>query len=240
MEVFKIVSEGDLPEKIKNKITLTIDDANRVVSLAQAIQVIKVKESFHFIFQHSAPSDILTDFERYQQVSFVTKYEHLPMLEEIIIKKVYEKFYLDNIDFIRHVINEYRTIIVNQNDSIYFNKIHSFCHLKLINRDPSLGLSITVKSINDEDITDTFVKVLGERIKAVRFILQNCEFDYIYNGILQHSDSVYIERYWDEYYTGKINYIFLKHALLLSYIKELLYWHYKIMNSITFPKLGPL
>ncbi|MBF7081865.1 hypothetical protein IT084_02605 [Desulfallas sp. Bu1-1] len=240
IEVFKIVSENEMPEKIIKKISATIDDVKNIIQSSETIQETKVEGSFRFTFKHSAPTDILTALERAQQVSFVTKYEHLPILDAIEIIKLQGKFYLKNIDYIRHVLNEYRTIIANQNDSIFYTRIHGFCYQKLKNRDPSIGLSIIVEHVKTGDITDLFARILGERVRAVRTVLQNCEFDYIYNGILQHSDPDYTERYWDEYYTGKINYVFLKHALLLGYIKELLYWHYRIINSITFPKLGPL
>ena len=240
MDEFKIVSDGDLPEIIKKKLNIVFDEVMGILNSAEDIQQTKLRSKFILHFEHSAPSDILTDEERYQQVSFITKYDNLPALEGILIKKEGDRFYLKNYDYIRHILNEYRPLIANQNDSIYFTKIHSFCHLKLINRDPSVGLSITVKDENDRDITEMFTRIIGERIKAIKMIIQNCEFDYIYNGILQHSDTQYSERYWDEYYTGKINYVFIKHALMLSYIKDLFIGHYRIINSITFPKLGPL
>jgi hypothetical protein len=129
---------------------------------------------------------------------------------------------------------------MNEKDSIHYEKIHRFCYEKLSNKNPNLGLCITVKGDNGDDLTEVFRTILGDKDKMVKLILKKSDFGYIYNGILQHSDHKYTKRFWEEYYSGKINYVFIKHALLLEHIKGCLYWHYRILNQLTFPKLGPL
>ena len=231
-----------LPSEVKRRIEKTIEEVNKIIGKVDEILETKIDGKVSFHFTHSAPTDILSSFERAQSVCFVTKYENLVGLEEsgIMIEEYKGRFYLRNIDYVRHILNEYRPIIMNKRDSIYYSKIHIFCRDKLLNEDPTKGLSVSVVHECGGDITGLFRKKMDENNKAINFIIENSEFDYIYNGILQHSDHRFTTRFWDDYCTGKINYIFLKHAWLLGYIKNLLYWHYKIINCMTFPKLGPL
>ena len=66
------------------------------------------------------------------------------------------------------------------------------------------------------------------------------EFDYLYNGILQHSGQEFSQRFLDDYSSGEFNYILWKHVHLLEFIRHLLYPYYRILNTFVFPKLGPL
>ena len=148
--------------------------------------------------------------------------------------------YLRNISFIRHILNEYRSIISNQSDSVYFSKIHSFCHKKLANRDSSKGLIVTVQDESEDDVTDVLLKAMGENNKAIKLILSKCEYGYIYNDILQHSDHDFTRRLLADYHSGNLNHLFIKHAYLLRQIKELMWWYHYTMNNLVFPKLGPI
>jgi hypothetical protein len=230
----------NLPEAVKLKLSNTESEVNKIIEEARGVQKSYLPGSISFLFQHSAPMDVLTTFERAQSVCFISRYEFLPIFNGVEILESNGKFHLNNITFIRYILNEYRSIISNYRDSVYYGKIHKFCFDKLRNRDPKVGLSITVKNEKNIDVTDTFIKMLGERNASIKVILEKSEFSYIYNGILQHSDHKYTDRYWKEYHTGELNYVFIKHAALLGYIKECLFWHYKILNQLTFPKLGPL
>lgn len=233
-------SDISLPDEIQKKLDASQAEVRGLIKEADLLQQTKLEGKISFSYRHSAPSDILTPFERAQSVCFITRYEHLPVLDSLDIAEIKGKYYLNNIPYIRHMLNEYRSIIVNVKDSIHYGKIHKFCYEKLSNKDPSRGLSITVKHEKQDDVTDTFRKILGEKNAAMKLVLKKSEFNYIYNGILQHSDHQYTKRFWEEYFNGKLNYIFIKHAMLLEYIKGCLFWHYKILNQLTFPKMGPL
>ncbi len=229
-----------LPDDILKKLNAMKAEANGIIKCADTIKKIKHIKTVSFEYKHSAPKDILTKAERAQHVCFITRYEHLPELDTLDIFEKNGKYFVRNIPFIRHVLNEYRSIISNEKDSIYYNKIHKFCHLCLSNRDPKKGLSIAVYDEKKKDVTNEFNKMLGEKNKSIRAVLNKGDFKYLYNGILQHSDYKYTERFWEEYYSGKLNYVFLMHAILLNYIKKCLYWHYTVLHQLTFPKLGPL
>ena len=62
------------------------------------------------------------------------------------------RFYPSNIDMIRHTLKEFRPIIHNQNDSVYYKKVRAWCHNKL-GCDPSLDLCITANNYNGSDVT---------------------------------------------------------------------------------------
>ncbi len=229
-----------IPVPLQNKFKELTAEVNQVVERAEKVRQTIISGSISLRYEAQIPRDVLTEHERAQSVCFVTRYESLPVLENISIGEYNGKFYVNNIDYVRHVLNDYRAIIQNKKDSVYYQKIHKFCREKLVNRDITRDLVITVHHDKDGDISKIFTKCLDEQCKAIRAILDNSNFAYIYNGILQHSDHNFTKRFLEEYSSGTINYTFIKHAQLLGYIKDRLYWHYKLLNSITFPKMGPL
>lgn len=232
------IDEADT--EVQARLLANCNEVNQLINEAVHLIKTELEGRASFRIAHSALGDILTTEERYQHISFVTKYESLPSFDGIKIIKHEDNYYLGNIDYIRHILNEYRLVIQNKSDSIHYSKIHRFCREKLNCKDPSKGLSISLLHETKGDISDVMVKVLDERNKGISFVLKNAEFDYIYNGILQHSDIRYTKRFITEYSNGDLNYVFIKHVLLLDYIKDWLYWHYRIVNSMTYPKPGPL
>ena len=164
----------------------------------------------------------------------------LPTFKKFSAKEVDGKFFFGNVDEARYVLNEFRSIVQNKKDSIYYRRIHRFCRDKILNNDHSKDLSIIVNHKDHGDITSNFLSFLDQRAKAIGIIIKKCEFDYIYNGILQHSDQRFTKRFWSEYSSGELNYIFLKHAIILGNIKDMMYWHYYLFSVLTFPKIGPL
>jgi len=230
---------NEIPSHIKSKIDTLHDEVSNIVNEAyDYLKWFRLRVSLSF--RHSAPVDILTDEERSQQVCFVTRYQQLPHIEGIIIEKKDGKYYFKNLSFIRHVLNEFRVILFNQSDPIYYKRLHKFCYCSLANDDPSKGLSITAHDVERNDKTDEFVKFLNANTKAIDFILSKCDLDYLYNGILQHADKNHTKRYWDDYYSGELNYMFLRNALLVSETKNFMDVYYRIMNCITFPLQGSL
>ena len=232
-------AQQKVPERIEQRIAAQEDEVQRILDCGRAELKVNIEGRISFQFTSSAPREVLTDFERAQSVCFIAKYDSLPKIEKLKIIENDGKYHLGNLDFIRHALNEFRPFIMNQKDSIYYHKLQAFCHPKL-NADPTEGISITVDHENLGDITESFKISLGERVSAVRRILEESDFDYVFNGILQHSDHKFTDRFWKEYATGELNYVFIKHSGLLQPIKDLLFWHYQLFKVLTFPKLGPL
>jgi len=232
-------SRSEVEEKIravKNECVLLIEE---IIALNE-----KETQNLHgeisFRYESSAPMpDLLTPFERAQSICFIARYECLPEMGTIGIIEKDERFYLSDMPFLRHFLNEYRLIVMNENDSVYYAQIHNLCS-KMANTDPKKGLCLRVEHEKHGDITEQFIAILKGRKKSIKAIMDKSEFDYIYNGILQHSDHEHTKRFLEDLHSGRINYLFLKHAFFLEHIKESLFWHYKILHSLTFPKLGPL
>lgn len=228
-----------LPDDITKKIQRVEDEVLHIVEEADRVQRTQLS-GVSISYESDAPRDLLTDDERAQSICFITRYENLPVVVAPVIVEREGKHHLGNLGFLRHALNEYRSIIQNQDDSIHFQGIHAFCRQKMTNRDKSQDLVITAYGEGARDVTPQFVEYLDQRCKAIRVVLDKCEYGYIYNGILQHSDHASAQRLLREYSDGTLNYVFIKHALLLRYIKDCLVWHHALLNAITSPKLGPL
>lgn len=235
-----VIALETLPQHIQNKMNQLFDLTEHISNNAYNIVKTVITEPVSFQYKHQKDSDILTEDERAQSICFISRFEHLPELQKIKLVKQDNGYHIENLGEIRHILNEYRTIIQNQSDSIHYSKIHAFCIKKLKNNDPTNDLSISARGESGVDKTDLVIKMLNERNKSVKYILENSDYKYLYNGILQHSDHSYTNQFLEDYHTGELNYIFLRHAFLLGHIKELLKYHHLILNVLTSPKLGSL
>jgi len=171
---------------------------------------------------------------------FVFRYDHLPHLTDFTIDGNNGQYYLREIGDIRAGINEYRSIFWNNDDPIYYGKISNIYRTKLVNRDHSKGLSITVLNAENEDVTLDFVKHLDLQKKAIRNIIKASDFDYLFNGALQHSSMQHSKRLIKDYYTGEMNYILLRNMMFACYIKDLFQDYYRVINILSLRRLGGL
>jgi len=227
-------------QEIKQRILNLNEEVQQLVEKADAhiTELIEGKISLQYVT--SAPRDFLTPYEKAQSLCFVTKYDSLPEPEPIDIRNYKGRYYPNNIDAFRHLLNEYRPIIQNHDDSTHFSKVHSLCRQKLENDDPRVDLSITVQLEDREDITKRLLRLLDQKSKAINTLIKSCEFGYIYNGILQHSDHNYTRRYIEEYSSGELHYVFLRHAMVCSCVKQELSWHHYLLKVLSGVVMGPL
>lgn len=229
-----------VPLRIQEKIACLKDEINQILISAYAFQKTVISGKYSFCYKFCGGRDILTDFERAQSTCFISRYELLPKFKKVKVVKINGKYHLENFKEARSVLNEYRPIIQNKNDSVYYGKVHKVCRGKLLNTDSAKDLSITVNHLKEGDITPKFSRFLDEQSKAIKTIIDQCDFDFIYNGILQHSDHKFTNRFNEEYSSGEINYVFIKHALIVDKVKGLLEHHYGLLRYLTSPKLGAL
>lgn len=166
---FNINTDLVLPESVQSKLNYVFNKVGRLSMRALELQTTEIG-NVRFTFRHSALGDVLTDDERFQQTCFVTRYETLPVLNVIDIEHHNGKFYFKNFKFMRQLLNEYRTIILNEKDSIYYKKIHHFCFKSMSNSDPKQGLSIQVRNEDNEDTTSSFLKFMGDQNKSIKKI----------------------------------------------------------------------
>lgn len=194
------VLKGRTEEEIKTRFDKLDAELEEMLEKAGEGVTGSVPSPLQFTYSSSAPKPLLDDYEHAQSLCFVTKYVALPDLQPLDIKLHRGNFYPDNIDHYRHMLNEFRSLIQNEADSTHFNNVNSLCK-RFLRRDPSEGPALRVTS-NGTDVTEAYRLLLDQRIKALRKLLKSCEFGYIYNGILQHSDHAYTARYIHEYTSG--------------------------------------
>jgi hypothetical protein len=139
--------------------------------------------------------DLMTEFERAQSVSFVTRYDHLPDDMKVHVIEQDGKWYIDNSWVLRHLLNDFRPLIQNQRDAVYYTRVHSVWYRMLQRTDPNEGMLVRALSENGLDITLTYSRWLVENKRAITTVLSKLDFGYLYNGILQHSDAAYSKRF---------------------------------------------
>lgn len=236
------LKEEDTPQPLREKLAAFNEEIHALITKAESFLTTELIQPVQLSFSGKVfGRDIITDYERAQQISFVSRFDHLPDECPVYLQKVGDAFYISNISEIRHTLNEYRPIIINENDPVYYQKLHNFCATKLKNKEGEVNkLCLRAKSFPDIEATVTFLQWIGDRNKAMRWLLEQLEFDYIYNGILQHHDDRFSKRFMAEYTSGELNFIFWKHAHILGFLKELIRPYYQVVHYLTFPKLGPL
>ena len=93
---------------------------------------------------------------------------------------------------------------------------------------------------DDEDLSEEYLEHLISRKKAIRSAIAKSDFDYVFNGVLQHSDDKFAMQMVKEYTDGSLAYLLLKNLLIAQGLKEILSEHYKVINVMNFPKMGAL
>jgi hypothetical protein len=236
------VSRKSLPFEIQKKLNALDEEVKEIISCAHSHLKTTINSKLSLKFSGQGGRDILTEYERAQAICFSIKYQSLPRFNNRLTIEQHRqgKYFPKNIDSIRHILNEYRPLIQNQKDSVHYSNIHSFCLKKLSTQDNQQDLIIRALDSSGNDLTITLTKGLNERKMAIGKVLAQCEFNYLYNGILQHSDKKFSEKFLADYTSGNLHYLFIKHAKILPYIRDLLEWHYFIFENLTFPSMGSL
>lgn len=232
--------KGKIPERIVKRLEALETDLQAVLSKAAEELVTQLPGPLSFRYEHSAPSDILTVEERAQSVSFTTRYENLPTEFSVQLVQQGERWYIGNLPFLRHALNDFRPIIQNQSDAVFYRKIHQVWYQMLLRTSSKEGMTIRALDNQDRDVTPIFARWVGERQRAIGIVLGALEYDYLYNGILQHSYVRFSQRFLKDYVSGELNYLFWKHVDALGFIRDMLVPYYTLINVVTFPKLGAL
>lgn len=211
----------NIPKKIIEKIESMNNELETLFANADKnITPFKCKISFRIT--NSAPQDILTDEERSAFLNFVLKVKDTPNYDTPQIDTDGKKFLLGNVDLARHVINEMRPIIFNRTDATFYTKIHNTLAKMFVRENHGMGTKITVSKLEngvESDVTKEYLTFMSQSRDAIKSILAQLDFDYLYNGILQHSDSRFFKRYEEDSHNGELNYILMKHAFVITRLK---------------------
>ena len=191
----------ELPERIRNRLTTFQAEIDQVLEGAERLLTIELP-TVQFEFVNSAARDVLTDYERAQSVSFVTRFDHLPDECRVTAIEHNGRYDIDNIDYRRHALNEFRPLIENKKDSVYYQKIHNVWYGMLKREDSDKGTTIRAFDKTEVDVTGVCIMWLSEANKAIKFVLRQLDYGYLYNGILQHSAPEYSTRFIEDYTSG--------------------------------------
>lgn len=252
---------ADAPNFIQEKLDAIRSQINRVMDHARAKLVTEMPQEYFlrignsspaplFVSQedqtHQIPLPFLTPTQVAQAINFVTRYEFLPKtINEVSI--VYEEgaYHIKRgqLAFYKHVLNDFRPLIHNVNDSVHHARIHRLC--RRIVSDSHQGTTVRVRdgdSDESKDITETYLKWLNEHKDAITLALgpYRDSFRYLYNGILQHSNETYTDQFLEDYKSGELNYVLIKHAYVLNSVRKMMTTYYQLLSQFAFPTLGPL
>ncbi len=232
---------GRLPQRIQDRLGQLNQDVEAIIAKAETHFETEVPRRIAFDMTSTSTSgDLINEYERAQSVSFVTRYEHLPDNLKVHLVEQDSVWQIGNFWELRHVLNDFRPIIQNQKDAVYYARVHNVLCRMLLRINPAEGMVVRILADSGNDITTLYSKWLTENKRAVKSVIGSLEFPYLYNGILQHSDASVSRRYLSDYASGELNYLLWKHVRVLGFIKSMLAPYYRMMNVLTFPKLGPL
>jgi hypothetical protein len=162
----------------------------KVVDEANQKMVTTIPEIIAFRYESAVLNrDILSDYERAQSVSFITRFDHFPAtLETHFTVDDKGKWWIANLWDLRQALNDFRSVIQNQSDSVHYQNVHNTWYKALRQTDKSKETRVRVLDTQNHDLTDAYAKRLGERVQAIRYLIDAFDYDSLYNGFLQHSD----------------------------------------------------
>ena len=180
--------------------------------------------------------------EKAQALGFVVRFQHLRDGDMSARFEVAGNTWrIENLWELRQMLNDLRPIIQNQHDRTFYTKINSVLQKRLRQTAPSDGVRYHVyDGSSGNDVSASYAAYLWETTRAISTILDRLECDYLFNGILQHSEPKHSPRLMADYASGEFNYVLWRHALVIGYIQERLTAYYNILKELNFPPLGSL
>jgi hypothetical protein len=176
-----------------------------------------------------------------QSLTFIVRFDHLPEIHDFTAgHHPNGSYYLNEIDKIRAALNEYRTIFFNEKDGVYFGRIAKLYQHSFIKEPPRSSMRFFAIDRQNNDHSADFFAHLKSRCKAIRHAINRSDFDFIFNGVLQHSDGQHAMRMVNAYTDGSLNYILLKNFIIAQGLKDFLKEHYRLINTLNFPMMGSL
>jgi hypothetical protein len=106
-------SDKNLPEPDRARLLQTCNETQQISDNANKILVTQLSGELSFTYKTSAPLPLMTSFEEAQSICFIIMYQHLPTLKGLEIVERNGKYYLGNMGFLRHILNEYRSSLLS-------------------------------------------------------------------------------------------------------------------------------
>jgi hypothetical protein len=232
-----------IPPEILQKLRSAEDEAHKILEDAWKEVSEFDCERIGIRISSNSPLPLMSTEEQAQSLAFIVRYEHLPELNSFVAGRNPRTglYYLNEIDEIRAALNEYRTIFFNQKDGIYFGAITNLYQKSFCPEEPNkVPMVIQALTKEEEDLSHDYLKHLLSRKKAIRTAVKGSDFDFIYNGVLQHAAKEHSLQMVKQYTDGSLAYMLLKNLILAQGMKELLSEHYKVIRMLNFPRMGSL
>jgi len=136
---------SSLPEHIQVKLASLDEETERIMQASWGELTTTLPPKLKFRIENSAPvRELLTPYEQAQAVSFITRYEQLPTDYTVGLAQVGNVYHLADFPFLRYVLNEFRPLIMNKSDSVYYRKVNALCQKMLRRGDAEEGTIIRV------------------------------------------------------------------------------------------------
>lgn len=235
------MKNSELTNMVLAQLTPYMDQINNTI-LTHAIN--PKWNGIQFTSTLSAPTPLFTKDEQSKWFVFMMRYDMLSdMIDDIPNPRVTDrsgKLMIDNLYLFKSALNDMRTMIFNNDDSIYFNKIHATILKWLKNDDHSTGQQLRVNDENGNDITAHFIDVLNSGHKILNKLIKSSDLSFLYNAVLQHTDTEDSNRFIDEYSNGTIQYTIIKCYQLCPVFINMLYYHRLIISMMMHIEMGEL
>ena len=232
----------EMPSTIREKLERCENEAHTILQDAATLITDFDTSLIGFRVSSSAPRPLMSHVEQAQSLAFIVRYQHLPELHSFTAGRDPKTglYYLNEIDQVRAALNEYRTIFYNKNDGISYGVITNLYQRAFTLGDPDASMRIEALSSSGDDHSQDYLEHLLSRKKAIRAAISDSDFDYIFNGVLQHSDNKFAMQMVKDYTDGSLAYLLLKNLLIAQGLKDLLTEHFKVINVLNFPRMGAL
>lgn len=156
--------------------------------------------------------------------SKITNVEPLPS-RDVYFMKVTQKvsrreIYID-LTIYEAYLNSVRSVIYMQTEDIYYSKVIDEYNRALSGHNDNWKINaLDEEGIND--ISDKVIQSYCQIKKLISEILKDDDFDFVYNGVLQHVDERFRARYIREKKNGKLVYTLFKCAILANQVLGIL------------------
>lgn len=232
----------EIPPVILARLRACESDAHTILDEASKLITDFDVKRVGFRVTSTLPLPLMSYDLQAQSLTFIVRYDHLPKIDNFVagLHRQTGRYYLNEIDKIRAALNEYRTIFFNQNDGIYFGNITNLYQRAFVTEPPGSSMRFTAIDCDGFDHSEAFLDHLKSRRKAIQYAIKHSDFDFIFNGVLQHSDGKYAMRMVESYTDGSLTYILLKNFIIAQGLKDILREHYRVINTLNFPAMGAL
>lgn len=225
-----------IDERVSAELQFAIHKANETYKKAiTKYSPSLVTYSLHYSYPKGGreiPQDLLNNLYVFRHK--LKSIEPLPSKEGYYLKvaKRPEKYkvFID-LSIYESLLNSIRCIIYLEEDSVYYKKVLN-AYKRAISGN---NCNWRVKALDESgttNISQEVIKSFNQTRNLINELLKDKDFDYVYNGVLQHSDERYYKRYIKDCENGALPFVIFKCAILAERIRNILMSDTKVFDFI--------